>query len=61
MWSLMQVGEIKRKPLIVVGRVWGETVSTFLREAGDFIRPEDAAIIRVAARVDDVAPIIREA
>jgi uncharacterized protein (TIGR00730 family) len=61
MWSLIQVGEIKRKPLIVVGRVWGETVSTFLREAGDFIRPEDASIIRVAARVDDVAPIIREA
>src|SRR3972149_3812445 len=28
-WSLLQTGEMPRKPFVVVGRLWGETVSTF--------------------------------
>ena len=60
-WSLMQIGEIERKPLVVVGRVWGETVSTFLREAGSFVYPEDAALLRVVEKVDDVVAVLQEA
>jgi len=46
---------------VVVGRVWGETVSTFLREAGSFIYPEDAALLRVVEKVDDVVAVLQEA
>jgi uncharacterized protein (TIGR00730 family) len=60
-WSLMQVGEVERKPLVVVGRVWGETVSTFLREAGDFIYPEDAALLRIVEGIDDVVAALQQA
>jgi uncharacterized protein (TIGR00730 family) len=45
-WSLLQVGEIRPKPLVLVGRVWAETVSNFIREAGGFIYPDDAKLIQ---------------
>ena len=45
-WSLLQVGEIRPKPLVLVGRVWAEMVTNFIREAGGFIYPEDARLIR---------------
>ncbi len=51
-WSLLQVGEIRPKPLVLVGRVWAETVANFIREAGGFIYPDDAKLIRT---VDSVA------
>ena len=52
-WSLMQAGEIRRKPLVVVGRVWSETVSTFIREAGGFIYPEDAHLVQMVDRIEE--------
>jgi uncharacterized protein (TIGR00730 family) len=55
-WSLLQTGEISRKPLVVVGRAWAETVATFVREAGSFIYPDDAKLVRT---VDSVAEALQ--
>jgi uncharacterized protein (TIGR00730 family) len=52
-WSLLQTGEIKRKPFVVVGRVWSETVSTFMREADGYLHAGDAELIRVARDVEE--------
>ena len=57
-WSLLQTGEIKDKPLVVVGQVWSETLLTFVREADGYLRPGDAARLRVAAGLDDAVKII---
>jgi hypothetical protein len=53
-WSLLQTGEIRRKPLVVVGRVWSETVTTFIREAEGYLHDGDAALIRVASDIGEV-------
>jgi uncharacterized protein (TIGR00730 family) len=52
-WSLMQTSEIKAKPLVVVGRVWTETLATFLREAAGYVRPRDEQLLYLAADLDD--------
>ena len=53
-WSLLQTGEIKRKPFVVMGRLWSETVSTFLRESDGYLHAGDAELIRVARDVKEV-------
>lgn len=58
-WSLLQIGEIPRKPLVLVGRVWSETVSAFLREAGTFIDPDDAKIIQTVDSISDALEVVR--
>lgn len=52
-WSLIQTSEIKPKPLIVVGRVWAETLNTFLRESDGYVRPEHKALVRVAGSIEE--------
>ena len=59
-WSLLQTGEIKRKPLVVVGRLWSETVSTFLRESGGYLHDGDAELIRVARDVNEAVQKISD-
>jgi predicted Rossmann-fold nucleotide-binding protein len=53
-WSLLQTGEIPRKPFVVVGRVWSETISTFVRETDGYLHAGDAELIRVAGDVEEV-------
>ena len=57
-WSLLQIGEIPRKPLVVVGRVWSEMLSAFLREAGSFIYPGDAALIRTVDSISEALGVV---
>ncbi len=57
-WSLIQTGEIKRKPLVAVGQAWRQTISTFIREAGDFIYPEDAQLIQVVDSIEEAIAAI---
>ena len=52
-WSLVQTGEIGRKPIILVGPVWHETVSAFLREGGMYLRPGDEGLVYLATGLDD--------
>jgi uncharacterized protein (TIGR00730 family) len=57
-WSLLQTGEIAPKPLVLVGRVWSETVTAFLREADGYVRPEHRTLARVADGLEDAVKII---
>jgi len=52
-WSLLQTGEIAAKPLIVVGRVWTETASTFIRHAEGYLHPGDDQLVQLANTVED--------
>lgn len=52
-WSLLQTGEIKAKPLILVGSVWGATVSTFIREANGYLHPGDEKLVVLAEGVEE--------
>jgi hypothetical protein len=58
-WSLLQTGEIKPKPLVVVGQVWSATVTTFIREADGYLRDRDAQLLRVANNLEEVVGLIR--
>lgn len=42
-WSLVQVGEIPRRPIILVGGLWQRTLAAFLDEA--YVRPEHEALL----------------
>lgn len=57
-WSFLQVGEIRERPLVLMGETWRQTVSTF--EDDNYIRPDhrklltfvsspEEAVARVAA------------
>lgn len=60
-WSLLQTGEIRRKPLVVVGHVWSATVSAFLAHAGDYLHPGDADLVHQAADVAAAVEFLRGA
>ncbi len=53
-WSLMQVGEMPIKPLILVGRNW-ESLLTGFYGRGEYINPDDMALWRC---VDDPAGVL---
>ncbi len=52
-WSLLQTGEIAAKPLVVVGKIWTETVSTFIRHSDGYLHPGDDALVFLANNVDE--------
>jgi len=53
-WSLIQTGEIKPKPLIVVGPLWRDSLNLFLDRATGYIREHDKALLRFADSVEEV-------
>lgn len=59
MWSLIQTGEIGRKPLVLVGPLWHETLSTFLGRADGFVAPGDRDLLSFAGQVDEVVKILK--
>lgn len=59
MWSLTQSGEIPRKPLVLVGPLWRETIATFLSHAEGFVRPADKDLLAFAGRVDEVLKLLK--
>jgi uncharacterized protein (TIGR00730 family) len=59
-WSLLQTGEIAAKPLVVVGQVWTETVSTFIRHANGYLHPGDDALVHMAANVEAAVGYLRQ-
>jgi uncharacterized protein (TIGR00730 family) len=50
-WSLLQTGELKAKPLVVLGRVWTETLTAFIREGSDYLHPGDDKLIHIAENI----------
>jgi hypothetical protein len=59
MWSMVQTGEIERKPLVLVGRMWRETLETFLNHADGYVRPGDKSLLAYAQQVDEVVNVLK--
>lgn len=59
-WSLLQTGEIQPKPLVVVGKVWTETVATFIRHAGGYLHPGDERLVLLADTVAEAVTILQD-
>lgn len=59
MWSLVQTGEITRKPLVLVGPLWQQTLDTFLAQANDYVRPVDKSLLAYAGQVDEVITVLK--
>ena len=55
-WSLLQVTEMPRKPLVLVGPHWRQIMETFHREST--VKERDWALLRFAADVQDVIPLL---
>jgi uncharacterized protein (TIGR00730 family) len=53
-WSLLQTGEIARKPFVLLGPVWHATVSAFLREGGMYLQAGDEKLVYLANSSDEV-------
>ena len=60
-WSLLQTGEIKRKPLITIGPLWSSTLSTFIQHSNGYLRPGDAELVMMAADVDEAVKMLSAA
>ncbi len=53
MWSLIVVGEIKSKPLILLGRAWGDLLTRFYGN-GEYIRQEDMRLWTCVDRPEEI-------
>jgi uncharacterized protein (TIGR00730 family) len=56
-WSLIQVGEMRRKPLILLGTEWRTTLDTFYAD-GAYIRPEDMDLFRCVRTPQEAIPLL---
>ena len=52
-WSLLQVGEVKRQPFVLVGELWHRTISEFSSDY--YVVPKNRDLVRYA---DDVTQVI---
>lgn len=57
-WSLMQTKELQAKPLVLVGQVWAQTVTTFIREAASYLHPGDSSLLVLAADIDEAVRLL---
>lgn len=57
-WSLIQVGEIKRKPLILLSEEWDAVLRQFYG-SGEYIREEDMAIFKCVATAEEIVPALQ--
>ncbi len=58
-WSLLQTGEIRPKPLILVGPLWRDSISTFLSHADGYVRPEHRALLSFVNDVDEAVAMLK--
>ncbi|MBI4314621.1 MAG: LOG family protein, partial [Chloroflexi bacterium] len=58
-WSLLQTGEIRPKPLILVGLLWRDSISTFLSHADGYVRPEHRALLSFVKDVDEAVAMLK--
>lgn len=57
-WSLLQVAEMPRKPLVLVGPHWRQIIETYLREST--VKERDRAVLGFAASVNEVVSLLRK-
>ncbi|MBN1995286.1 MAG: LOG family protein [Anaerolineae bacterium] len=51
MWSLVQVGEISPRPIVLVGGLWQRTLAAFIDEA--YVRPSHQEMLTIARTPDE--------
>jgi uncharacterized protein (TIGR00730 family) len=56
-WSLMQVGEVKPQPFVVVGEMWQTTLQNFSRNG--YVNEHHFNLIRYAAGIDNVLALLK--
>ena len=56
-WSLLQVGEVARRPFVVVGETWRRLLQEFSHS--DHVKPQYRDLIRYAEDVDQVPPLLK--
>jgi uncharacterized protein (TIGR00725 family) len=56
MWSLLQVGELPRRPFVLVGPMWQRFVAAFAKDAA--IGPNDLRWLTLVDTVDEVVPAL---
>ncbi len=56
-WSLLQVGEVKRQPFVLVGELWRKTISEFSNDY--YVRPQYRALLRYADDVTQVVELLK--
>ncbi len=49
-WSLLQVGEILPRPLVLLGKMWKETLKSFIRD--DYVRNENYEMLSLVDSPD---------
>ena len=57
-WSLIQVAEMPRKPLVLVGPHWRQIMATFHREST--VKERDWALLSFADNVSQVLPLLEQ-
>jgi predicted Rossmann-fold nucleotide-binding protein len=56
-WSLMQVGEMKRQPFVLVGEQWRQTIGEFSNDY--YVRPQHRDLLRYAGEVTQVVELLK--
>ena len=56
-WSLIQVAEMPRKPLVLVGPHWKQSMETYFREST--VKERDRALVSFAVSVSEVVPLLK--
>jgi uncharacterized protein (TIGR00730 family) len=56
MWSLVQVGEIPPRPIVVVGGLWQRTLAAFMTE--EYIQPAHRELITLVRTADEAVKSI---
>jgi len=54
-WSLMQTGELRHGPFVLVGEMWRKTIGEF--SGDDHVKPQYRDLIRYATDVEGVLPL----
>jgi uncharacterized protein (TIGR00730 family) len=56
-WSLLQVGEVKRQPFVLVGELWRKTIGEFSND--HYVRPQYRELVRYADNVTQVIDLLK--
>ncbi len=57
-WSLIQVGEIAPKPLVLLGKAWEDVLTNFYG-SGDYIREQDMALLQYVQTPHGIVPALQ--
>ncbi len=56
-WSLLQVGEVRRQPFVLVGEIWRRTITEFSSDY--YVRPSNRELVRYATNVQQVLGLLK--